>query len=153
MRRPFRPLRTVTDPEGDQWELYLSRIPVPGWREGGYNSFLDSMGPEMLATPLTAELMLLELPFAFVGFVWSSLVVPALRLMCMTPYAVYKGRRSHAARIEAICFAYSGGGCETRTWMTTIDQAESVLAEVAQGLEQGRIAQPLGAVYVGTRDD
>jgi hypothetical protein len=153
MRRPFRPLRTVIDPEGDRWELYVSRIPVTGWKEGDYNPWLDSMGPEMLATPLTAELMLLELPFALVGFFWSSLVVPALRLAFLTPYAVFKGRRSHAARVEAICFVYSGGGCETRTWMTTVDQAESVLGEVAHGLEEGRIAQPAGAVYIGARDD
>lgn len=153
MRRPFRPVQTVIDPEGDRWELYVSRIAVPDWRDGGYNALVDSLGQDMMSTPVTAELMLLDLPFAFVGFVWSSIIVPALRLVFLTPLAVIKGRRSHAARIEAICFAYSGGGRETRTWSTTIDQVDSVVTEIARGLEEGRIAQPVGAVYSGSRDD
>lgn len=152
MRRPFRPVRIVTDPAGDEWELYISRIAVPDWREGAYNDWVDGTG-DMLATPQTAELMLLELPFAFVGFLWSSILVPALRLVFLTPLAIVKGRRSHAARIQAMCFNYSGGGRETRTWTTTIDQVESVLNEIANGLELGKIVQPVGAVYSGTRDD
>jgi hypothetical protein len=153
MRRPFRPLRTVTDPEGDLWELYVSRIAAPDWREGGYNPWVDGLGGDPPSNPATAELMLLELPFAFVGFLWSSIVVPALRLLFLTPIAAVRGRRSHAARILAVCVAYSGGGRETRTWTTTIDQVESVLNEIANGLEVGKIVQPIGAVYSGAQDD
>lgn len=152
MRRPFRPVRTVIDPAGDEWELYISRIVMPDWREGGYNAVVDAPG-EMVPAGPAIGLMLLDVPFALVGFVWSSVIVPALRLVLLTPFAVIKGRRSHAASILAICWSYSGGGSETRTWTTTIDQADSVLNEVARGLEEGKTVQPQGAVYSGSRGD
>jgi hypothetical protein len=74
--------------------------------------------------------------------------VPLLRLILLMPFALVKGRRSHAARIEAMCFTPPP---ETRTWTITVDQIDSVLEEIVQGLAQGKVVQPVGAVYSGSR--
>jgi len=137
MRLPFKPVCTVTDPGGRQWELYLTKTVVPEWREGGYNSLLDDPEP---------MLGILNIPLMLIGFAWSSILSPVLRFLFLYPFALVKGRRSRAARIEAICFS-AGEGTLTHTWTTTADQAESVLHTVALALEEGRIAQPVGAVY------
>ena len=139
---PVRAVRTVTDPSGQQWELYVSRVALPAWRQGGYNGWLDDPGPG------DGRAFLLELPFALVGFVWSGLVWPALRFLCLFPGAVVKGRRSHAARIEAVSIYPEE---ETRLWTTTTDMVDSVLNQIALGLEEGRVVQPVGAVYSGSR--
>jgi len=141
----FRPRRTVSDPSGQQWELYVSRVAPPSWSEGE-GSELASSPP--LSMP-GAELMLLTIPFAIVGFLWSSIIVPLARFVFLMPFAVVRGRRSHAARIEAMCFYPEP---ETRTWTTTIDQVDSVLEEIAAGLEAGKVVQPAGAVYLGSHD-
>ena len=140
---PFRPARQVTDPQGQEWELYVSRVAPPAWKEGGYNSLVDS--PPILPGPL----ILLDLPLAFLGFLWSSILMPFLRFVLLTPFAVVKGRRSHSARIEAMCFYPEP---ETRTWTTTPDQVESVLDEIVLGLQEGKIVQPTGAVYSGSHE-
>jgi hypothetical protein len=138
MRLPFQPVRTVTDPNGRQWELYLTKTVVPEWSEGGYNSLVDDPQP---------LLGILSLPLMLLGFLWSSILSPLLRFVLLYPYALLKGRRSRAARVEAICYSYSAGTMR-HTWTTTADQAGSVLATVAIALEDGKIAAPVGAVYV-----
>jgi hypothetical protein len=137
MRLPFKPVCTVTDPSGRQWELYLTKTALPEWREGGYNSLVDDPEP---------FLGILNIPLMLIGFLWSSILSPALRFLLLYPYALVKGRRSRAARVEAICFS-TWDGTMTHTWTTTADQAESVLHTVALALEEGRIAEPVGAVY------
>lgn len=143
MARPFRPRRRVTDPSGQEWELYVSRVALPQWKEGEYDGWVGDG-----ASRIEGPLFLLELPFAVVDFLWSSILVPLLRLLFLAPFAVIKGRRSQAARIEAISFFPSQ---ETRTWTTTLDQVESVVNQIALGLEEGKIVQPIGAVYSGSQ--
>ena len=82
------------------------------------------------------------------GFLWSSVLSPLLRFVLLYPYALLKGRRSRAARVEAICYSYCGRRTMTHTWTTTADQADSVLGTVALALEDGKIAAPVGAVYL-----
>jgi hypothetical protein len=141
MRRPFRPARKVIDPQGQEWELYVSRVVLPGWKEGGYNGLVDN------SSPGDGEAFLLEIPFALVGFLWSSILLPLLRFLCFTPFAIIRGRRSKSARIEAMCLYPEP---ETRTWTTTCDQANSVLNQIALGLEEGKVVQPIGAFYSGS---
>ena len=141
MRRPFRPARTVTDPHGREWELYITRGVLPAWKEGGYNSWIDD------ASPADSVGFIAELPLALVGFLWSSVLQPLLRAAFLTPFAIVRGRRSYAARVEAICFFPAQ---ETRTWTTTVDQADSVLNQIALGIEEGKVVQPIGAVYTGS---
>jgi hypothetical protein len=137
----FRPRRKVRDPAGQEWELYVSRVALPNWREAPSVS---------LGAPpsgrIGAELFLLGLPFAFAAFLWGGVLRPALRFLVLLPAATIKGHRSGAVRIEAICFF---PGREARLWTTTPDQVGSVLDEIARGLAEGRIVQPVGAVYSG----
>jgi hypothetical protein len=141
MPRPFRPARTVTDPQGQQWELYVSRAAVPSWKEGGYDGLLDN------ASPADGAAILFEIPLAIVGFLWSCILLPLLRFLALTRIAILRGRRSKSARIEALCLYPEA---ETRTWITTLDQATSVLNQVALGLEEGKVVQPVGAFYAGS---
>jgi hypothetical protein len=141
MPRPFRPARKVTDPQGQEWELYVSRVVLPSWKQGGYNGLVDN------SSPADGELFLLEIPFALAGFLWSSILLPLTRFLFLTPFAIVRGRRSKAARIEAICLYPEP---ETRTWTTTVDQANSVLNQIALGLEEGKVVQPIGAAYSGS---
>jgi len=133
----FRPARTVTSPSGDYWELYVSKTVAPAWRERRSN----------LSDPLPiGPLALLELPLVVLGFLWSSLVVPLARCLAVLPLSVVRGRRSRAIRIEAVNnFPHR----EVLLWTTTDDQVESVLNEIAAGLAEGRVVQPVGAVYSG----
>jgi len=141
----FRPKRTVCDPSGQEWELYVSRVVPPTWSEGE-GSDIGNTPPMSMPG---AEFMVLTIPFALAGFLWSSIIVPFVRFCFLMPFAVVRGRRSHAARIEAMCFYPEP---ETRTWTTTIDQVDSVLNETAAGLEQGKVVQPAGAVYLGSHE-
>jgi hypothetical protein len=146
MARPFRPKRKVTDPWGKEWQLFVSRFALPEWKEGEYNGWIDS-GP---SSRFDGPLFLLELPVALIDFLWSSILLPLLRILFLMPFAVVKGRRSQAARIEAICFFPSR---ETRTWTTTLDQVDSVVNQIALGIEEGKVVQPIGAVYSGSHTD
>jgi hypothetical protein len=137
----FRPSRKVRDPAGQEWELYVSRVALPAWREAP-STALGSPPAGRIGAPL----FVLGLPFAFVGFLWSGVLRPGLRFFVLLPAAAVKGHRSGAVRIEAICFF---PGRESRLWTTTPDQVGSVLEEIARGLAEGRIVQPVGAVYSG----
>jgi hypothetical protein len=142
VHKPFGPDRVVTDPAGRRWELYMSKVVPPEW-SGGYDSMEDPF-------PLPGFAGLAQIPFVLVATLWSAVISPLLRFLFLYPVALTKGIRSRSARIEAICFS-SEFGIETRTWTTTADQAKSVLATIATGLEEGQVAQPAGAVYSGSR--
>jgi hypothetical protein len=136
-------VQTVRDPLGNEWEIYISRTATPDWQEGSSSGFDYA--------PMPGAGGLFELPLMLLSTIWSTLLLPLLRLIVRTPGAVIKGRRSHAARIQAI--QYSQGARETRTWTTTLDQARSVVNDIANGIEEGKIVQPAGTVYLGERDD
>ncbi len=144
MQRPFQPRRKVTDPSGQEWELYISRVALPEWKDGEYNSWGED------PMPFASPAILLELPIMLISFLWSSILAPLLRVVFLTPFAVVRGRRSHAAQIQAICFFPSR---ETRTWTTTLDQVDSIIDEIALGIEAGKVVQPVGAVYSGSQSD
>jgi hypothetical protein len=143
VRRPFRPVRTVTDPFGYEWELYVSRFVPPAWKGDSDGSWHDD------ASPRDGPFLLLELPFVVVDFLWLSILRPVLRFALLTPFAVVKGRRTRAVRIEAICWFPSK---ERRIWTTTLNQSDSIVDEIAAGIAQGRVVQPMGAVYSGSED-
>ena len=91
----FRPARTVTDPSGTYWELYVSKTVLPAWKQG------DS-GDDGFIGGRMAPYDVLTVPFAVVGALWSVLVFPAVRFLALLPSGVVKGRRSRAVRIEAV---------------------------------------------------
>ncbi len=136
----FRPARTVTGPSGDYWELYVSKTALPAWKQGRYGDHeFSGCGPFGNLGPI-------ELPFALASFLWSSILLPLLRFVVVLPVAVLRGRRSRAIRIEAVC---PFPAREVLLWTTTEGQVESVLDEIVAGLAEGKVVQPVGAVYSG----
>jgi hypothetical protein len=133
----FRPVRTVTSPSGDCWEIYVSKTALPPWREGRGGNF-DSGGDPRID--------LFELPFALLGAVWSLLIVPLVRFAALLPLAVVRGRRSRAVRIEAV---NNFPVREVLLWTTTDGFLDGVLEEIAGGLASGKVVQPSGAVFSG----
>jgi hypothetical protein len=133
----FRPVRTVTSPSGDYWEIYVSKTALPPWREARSGNF-DSGGDP--------RLFLLELPFAILGALWSLLVVPLFRFLALLPIAVVRGRRSRAVRIEAV---NNYPVREVLLWTTTDGFLDGVLEEIAGGLASGKVVQPSAAVFSG----
>jgi hypothetical protein len=135
----FRPARTVTDPSGTYWELFVSKTVLPAWKQGDSGD-VGFFGGRM------APLDLLSLPFAVLGAVWSVLVFPAVRFLALLPGGVVKGRRSRAVRIEAVT---NFPEREVRLWTTTEGLVEIVLDEIVAGLAAGKVVQPEGCVYSG----
>jgi hypothetical protein len=135
----FRAARTVTSPSGDYWELYVSKTALPAWREGsgGFEPGVEAVIPEV---------GLVELPLMILGFMWSSILVPLMRMVVLLPIAVVKGRRSHAVRIEAV---NTFPRRQVLLWTTTDVHRDRVLDEIAVGLAQGKVVCPSGAVYSG----
>lgn len=135
----FRPARTVTGPSGDYWELYVSKTALPGWKEGRAGDDFD---------PADLPFGLINLPFMLLGAIWSTILLPLFRILVLLPFAVAKGRRSRAIRIEAVNpFPVR----EVLLWTTTDGQVEGVLDEIVAGLAEGKVIQPVGAVYSGSQ--
>jgi hypothetical protein len=136
----LRPARVVNDPHGNVWELYTTRAAMPPDPNAPdryqHNTKLGAYDDSSLAS--TAD------------FVFVELVELIFVKLPRSVFRYFQGVRSGAVRIEAISF-YPGR--ETRYWTTTPDQLRSVLDEIAAGIAEGRIPQPTGAVYVGTREE
>lgn len=133
----FRPVRTVTSPSGEYWEIYVSKTALPAWKDGRGGDF-ESTGD------LRGDLLML--PFAIAGVVWSSILAPLLRFLALLPVAVVRGRRSRAVRIEAV---NNFPVREVLLWTTTDGFLDGVLDEIAAGLAAGKVVQPTAAAYGG----
>jgi hypothetical protein len=72
------------------------------------------------------------------------------RFLVALPFAVVKGRRSRAIRIEAVNHFPMR---EVLLWTTTEGQVKGVLDEIAAGLAEGKVVQPTGAVSSGVQTD
>jgi hypothetical protein len=129
----FRPARKVTTPNGDYWELYVSKTALPAWK----GSDADALGWDG---------DLVELPLTMLTALWANLILPLARVVFLLPMAVVRGRRSRAVRIEAV---QTFPQRQVLLWTTTDVHRERVLDEIAAGLSQGKIARPAGCVYSG----
>ncbi len=132
----LRPQRKVLDPEGAEWELYVSRMVLPVWRPSDHE-----VGPVAQSTIFG---LLLEWCFAIVG----AIVVPFVRLLAALPGAWLRGRRSRVYRIEAITWFPRR---QTQTWTTSAEDLEEALIAISAGIRRGRPAQPSCAVFLGAR--
>ncbi len=134
----FSPVRKVTAPDGREWEIYVSHLPVPAWRPSPYQgSALGGAG-----TPFDLVVFLLEIPL----FVFNQLLLPLFRFLVDLPATALRGRRSRTVTIEAICF---GPRDERWVWTAGLDHRDRVVAEIAEALTRGEPAQPLGAEFKG----
>jgi hypothetical protein len=59
---------------------------------------------------------------------------------------MWTNRKATCIRIRAVNW---DPPAESYVWTTTKDAADRVLEEIAEGLEQGKIVQPVGAVFSG----
>ena len=130
----------MTGPSGDYWELYVSKTALPAWREGHAGERSDTQ----------TYFDLLQLPFMIVSALWSSIVFPLLRVVALLPFAIVRGRRSRAVRIEAVNTFPTR---EVLLWTTTDGLVEGVLDDIVAGLAAGKVVQPVGAVYSGAQRD
>ncbi len=139
----FRPARTVTGPTGT-WELYVSKTALPAWKEGRGQDLGGSLVAEGLAEGGVG--LLIGAVLSLVGVIWTNVLVPLGRFLFFLPISFARGRRSRAIRIEAL---NPFPRREVLLWTTTVEAKERVLDEIAEGLAQGKIAHPIGAVYSG----
>jgi hypothetical protein len=133
----LRAARTVSSPSGEYWEIYVSKLILPPWREGQGGEW-DSSG--------NAPFDVLSLLFSFFGALWAILIAPLLRFLALLPVAMVRRSHTHAVRIEAIT-GYPDR--EVYRWTTTDVLADRVLDEIVTGLARGEFVQPEGTVYAG----
>lgn len=136
----FRPARRVVDPDGREWELYVSRSDLPSWKPADYGD----MPAIATSSRMWFLLALVEIPLFFI----FQVLVPLLRLIAELPVALVRVRRSQERLVDAITFWPHE---ESYRWTTTSDHLERVLDQVAVGLEGGQIARPLDAEFRGAR--
>ena len=68
----FRPKRKVTAPDGCEWEIYVSRVPLPAWRPARNSTF------DLTGMPVDYLFLLLEIPrFLFNQILLRSRVSPS----------------------------------------------------------------------------
>lgn len=127
-------------PNGDYWELYVSKTALPRWKGTDTDDAVD------LSAYGSGPFELFDLPFMVAAFVWANILVPVTRVLVLLPIAVVRGRRSHAVRIEAV---QTFPQRQVLLWTTTDVHRDRVLDEIAAGLAQGKIARPAGCVYSG----
>lgn len=144
----LRAKRQVVDPYGIHWGIYVTRSALPrdSALPGPY-----SRNTKIFDAPSSGDVMLGE---SGVLEALSFMIFGAILKLAGWPFRVFyrqaKGRQSGAIRIEAISLY---GPREVRHWATTPDQLDGVLKEIADALEAGHVAQPVGAVYIGTREE
>jgi hypothetical protein len=129
----FRPVRRVVDPQGQEWELYVTRFELPRWRTAEADED-DDAGWVWLGWLLV--------PVRFAEFLLLEVLVPLGRALGGSAEAWARARKDSKRVVEAICFAPVR---ETYAWETTAEHVDRVLAQVVEALERGELAQPLGA--------
>ncbi len=138
----LRAKRKVKDPRGEWWGLYVTRTAMP---HDPNAPGLYARNTKILDDPLDLGIFV-GVPLAIIQFIGRVTLKPLLRFS----FAYAKGRRSGGIRIEAVALY---GPRVTRYWTTTPDQVESILEEIAAGLEEGKVVQPTGAAYLGSREE
>ena len=139
MARWSRPETTVTDPDGQTWELYVGRPTGVRWRPGDYDELPYEWDAQ---TNAAFALALLEVPL----FLYHSVLAPAARYVCGLPAGLIRSRRSTTWIVEAV----SWWPHEQRfQWSVEASERDRVTAEITRGIVEGRSAQPAGAVFHG----
>lgn len=136
----LRAARTVSAPNGEQWEIYVYRVDFT-WRPFALTDELGGPGGRLAL--LDVLLFLVELPLVFLG----QVVLPAVYALVRFPFDLARARGSRVVHVEAIRFV---PWRESYRWTTTVDHRDRVLEQVARGFEAGDIPPTiLGAVRDG----
>jgi hypothetical protein len=132
----LRASRKVVDPQGVAWDIYVTRARFGTWKA------IDSGVDDELAGRPGAALWFVMVPVMVVG----ELVLALVRLVLLVPTTIGRAVTRQGLRIEAVA---DWPEPQRYGWEVTVEARERVLAEIADGLERGSIAQPAGAVFLG----
>ena len=140
---PFRPARTVADPGGRSWEIYVTRVRLPPWRRQAGD------GVDVPARVVGGRAFLVIGPVALLLALVEEIVLPLACALVELPLALVRGAGARERRIEAVTHWPHR---QVYVWTTTSQQLDRVLAEVAGGLERGEVRQPRGAQFGGLQE-
>src|SRR4051794_13097249 len=131
----LRPKRRVLDPDGAEWEVYVSRTVLPRWNPADDYEF-GPLGAARIVTVLFEGVLTLV----------TAIVVPLLRMTAALPRAWMRGRRSSVYRIEAVTWFPQR---QSYSWTTSAEDVDEALIAIFAGIRRGRPAQPECAVFLG----
>jgi hypothetical protein len=86
----LRPARRVLDPDGREWEVYVSRTVLPEWRPAGS----ELPQPPGGGGPAGVVLMAIDAVLSVLG----AVLVPLVRMAVALPLAWLRGRRATSYR-------------------------------------------------------
>jgi hypothetical protein len=135
----LRPSRTVVDPRGTEWEIYVTRSRIGSWKG------LDSPDVEPLGSSPArggADLWFVLVPVMVV----LEIVAGILRLIALVPLSLASAARHRNLRVEAIV---SYPARQVYAWDVERDVLDDVLEEITASLERGSIAHPVDARFLG----
>jgi hypothetical protein len=133
----LRPSRTVVDPRGTTWEIYVTRTRIGQWNGISPDvptGFPSPQRTELLSFLLVPVMMVLEL------------IVGILRLIALVPLSLASVATRRPLRIEAIT-EYPMR--QTYAWNVVPPMLDRVLDEISAALERGSIAHPSDAHFLG----
>jgi hypothetical protein len=107
-------MRRVTSPDGREWEIHVTRLRLPEWRDSEHDPWSDPGG------------------FALAPIYW--IVLPLIRVLLLLPFAALRAVWSRDRWIEGTCHWPSE---ITIRWKTTSDRAEDAVDLLSQRLTHG----------------
>jgi hypothetical protein len=131
----LRPTRKAIDPEGREWEVYVSRTQLPQWRTSEHELLPDPVHYSALG-------VLLDAVFTILG----AVLLPLVRVVAALPSALWRSRKARVYRIEAITYWPHR---QTQTWTTQPTDLEEALIAITAGIRKGIPARPACAIYLG----
>jgi hypothetical protein len=134
----LRASRTVVDPRGQTWELYVTRTRIGPWKHVTPESDLP------LGAGCTAgfDVWFLLVPV----FMAIELVVGILRLVALVPLSLAGVALRQRLRVEALVEYPTR---QLYGWEVERATLGQVLDEICAGLARGSIAHPAGARFLG----
>ena len=136
--------RTVTGPTGT-WELYVSRFVMPTWKQGLTYGPRPEFGSQTYGESLRGDekIWVEDKLRESTSFALGRYLVDTVR-------AIAGVFGSSARYIEAVNW---DPPVERIRWTTTREGVERVLDDITDGFKEGKVAQPLGAVFLGGKQD
>jgi len=132
----LRPSRTVIDPRGTTWEIYVTRS-----RLGSWQSLDTGLDPHSTHGQLDDAWWVL-VPI----LVLFEIVLGLLKLIALVPLGLVSAARHRDLRVEAIV-EYPAR--QVYAWDVERAAIERVLDEISAGLARGAIARPADARFLG----
>ncbi len=137
----LRPSRTVVDPTGTRWEIYITRTRMGRWH--GIDTPDVGLDVGGAGTPFVDTWLLFPL------LVVLELLVGLVKLIALIPLSLAGVALRRGLRVEAIADLGEG---RTYIWAVEKPALAGVLDEIAAGLAHGSIPRPQAARYLGERE-